>query len=262
MAVEQPRGTERIVVNHKGVAIDGAPIAYIVVLASVVTALAFIPFSIQLGLGGSFPMYQGILGLIGWVLGPIAGAITSGVGALIGAFIAPHTSAVWFVSVIGAGVASFAAGTMRADKNKRKYWWIGVTLLTLVAMSVYLGRAIFVNGIALQWAILASFVNWSALLLFIFPTRTLVAKWIASDKISQIAAGLALGTWICYGLAHTFQSAITYTMFNWPEEIWVGLSTIIPIEFIARAGIAAVIGTGVIVGLRAIGLVKPTEAVY
>lgn len=262
MAVEQPRGTERIIVNNKSAAIDGAPIAYIVVLASVVTALAFIPFSIQLGLGGSFPMYQGILGLIGWVLGPIAGAIVSGVGALIGAFIAPHTSTVWFVSVIGAVVASFAAGTMMVGNERRKHWWVGVTLLTVIALMIFLGRAIFVNGIALQWAILATFVNWSALLLFIFPTRTLVAKWIGSKKVSRIAAGLALGTWICYGLAHTFQGAITYTMFNWPEEIWVGLSTIIPIEFMARAGIAAVIGTGVIVGLRAIGLVKPTEAIY
>ncbi len=262
MAVEQPRGKERKVVNIGGAAIDGAPIAYIVVLAAVVTALAFIPFSIQLGLGGSFPMYQGILGLMGWILGPIAGGITSGVGALIGAFIAPHTSIVWFVSVIGAIVASFAAGTMKTDNEKRKHWWIGVTGIVVIGMVIYLGRAIFVNGIALQWAVLASFVNWSSLLLFILPTRALAAKWIGSKKVSRIATGLALGTWICYGLAHTVQNAITYTMFNWPEEIWVGLSSIIPIEFIARAGIAAVIGTGVIVGLRAIGLVKPTEAIY
>ena len=262
MAEEKPKGKERDVVNIGSAAIDGAPIAYVVVLAAVVTALAFIPFSIQLGLGGSFPMYQGILGLMGWVLGPIAGAITSGVGALIGAFVAPHTSRVWFVSVIGAIVAPFAAGTMKTENEKRKNYWIGVTVVTIIAMVIYLGRAIFVNGIALQWAVLASFVNWSSLLLFIFPTRTLVAKWIGSKNVGLLAAGLALGTWICYGLAHTVQNAFTYTMFNWPEEIWVALSALIPIEFIARAGIAAVIGTGVIVGLRAIGLVKPTEAIY
>lgn len=262
MTEQNPKGKEREVVNIGGAAIDGAPIAYIVVLAAVVTALAFIPFSVVLASGGSFPMNQGILGLLGWVLGPIAGAIASGVGALIGVFVAPHTAGVWFVTVIGAIVASFAAGTMYTQNEKRKGWWVGVTILTVIAMAIYLGRAIFINGIALQWAVLASFVNWSSLLLFILPTRTLVAKWIGSKNVGLVAAGLALGTWIVFGLAHTVQNAFTYTMFNWPEEIWVMLSSIIPFEFLSRAAIAAVIGTGVIVGLRAIGLVKPTEAIY
>lgn len=262
MTEQNPKGQEREVKNIGGAAIDGAPIAYIVVLAAVVTALAFIPFSVVLASGGSFPMNQGILGLMGWVLGPIAGAIASGVGALIGVFVAPHTAGVWFVTVIGAIVASFAAGTMGTQNESRKGWWVGVTIVTLIAMAIYLGRAIFVNGIALQWAILASFVNWSSLLLFILPTRNMVAKWIGSKNVGLVALGLALGTWIAFGIAHTVQNAFTYTMFNWPEEIWVMLSSIIPFEFLSRAAIAAVIGTGVIVGLRAIGLVKPTEAVY
>ena len=85
---EKPLGQEREVKNVGGASIDGAPIAYIVVLAAVVTALAFIPFSVVMATGGSFPMNQGIFGLIGWVLGPIAGAISSGIGALIGVFVA------------------------------------------------------------------------------------------------------------------------------------------------------------------------------
>jgi hypothetical protein len=105
-------------------------------------------------------------------------------------------------------------------------------------------------------------VNWSSLLLFILPTRNLVAKWIGSKNLVLVAVGLALGTWISFGIAHTVQNAFTYTMFNWPEEIWVMLSSVIPIEFISRCAIGAVIGTGVIAGLRAIGLVKPTEAIY
>jgi len=262
MAVEQPRGTERIIVNNKSAAIDGAPIAYIVVLASVVTALAFIPFSIVLGLGGSFPMSQGVFGLLGWVLGPVAGAIASGVGALIGVFAAPYNTGVWFVTVLGGIVASFAAGTMKTVNNKRKNWWMGVTVVAVIAMVIYLGRALFINGIALQWVILASFVNWSSLLLFVLPTRTLVTRWIGSKNIGLMALGLALGTWVSFGIAHTVQNAIVYSMFNWPEEVWVMLSTVIPFEFLSRAAIAAVIGTGVIVGLRAIGLVKPTEAIY
>ena len=109
MSSTQPSGEERSVKFLGGAAIDGAPVAYIVVLAAVVTALAFIPFSVVLASGGSFPMSQGIFGLIGWVLGPIAGAVASGIGTLIGVFVAPHTAGVWPVSVYGAVVTSFAA---------------------------------------------------------------------------------------------------------------------------------------------------------
>lgn len=262
MEENKPKGQEREVKNIGGASIDGAPIAYIVVLAAVVTALAFIPFSVVMASGGSFPMNQGIFGLIGWVLGPIAGAVSSGIGALIGVFVAPHTAGVWFVTVIGAIVTSFAAGCMGKQNSKRKAWWIGVVVVTVIAFAIYVGRALFVNGIRLQWAVLATFVNWSSLLLFILPTRTLVVKWVGSKNLGLVALGLALGTWICFGIAHTVQNAFTYTMFNWPEEIWVMLSSVIPIEFLSRAAIGAVIGTGVIAGLRAIGLVKPTEGVY
>lgn len=41
-------------------AIDGAPIAYIVVLAAIVTTLSFIPFSIVLASGGSMPLSQAV----------------------------------------------------------------------------------------------------------------------------------------------------------------------------------------------------------
>ncbi len=76
--------------------------------------------------------------------------------------------------------------------------------------------------------VLATFVNWSSLLLFILPTRNLVAKWIGSKNLVLVAVGLALGTWISFGIAHTVQNAFTYTMFNWPEEIWVMLSFCYP----------------------------------
>jgi hypothetical protein len=262
MTAQIPAGQEREVKNIGGAAIDGTPIAYIVVLAAVVTALAFIPFSVVLASGGSFPMNQGIFGLIGWMMGPIAGAVTAGIGALIGVFVAPHTAGIWFITVLGAIVTSFAAGCMGTKNEKRKAWWVGVVSVTVLCYIVYVGRAIFVNGIHLQWAILASFVNWSSLLLFILPTRNLVAKWVGSKNIAMVAVGLALGTWISFGIAHTVQNAFSYTMLNWPEEVWVMLSSVIPFEFLSRCAIAAVIGTGVIAGLRAIGLVKPTEGIY
>lgn len=260
--VDKPLGQEREVKNIGGASIDGAPIAYIVVLAAVVTVLAFIPFSVVMASGGSFPMGQGVFGLLGWVLGPIAGAISSGIGTLIGVFVAPHTAGVWFISVLTAMITSFAAGVMGTKNEKRKAWWVWVVALAALGFAFYVGRALLVNGITLKWAIFATFVNWSSILLFILPTRNLVAKWIGNKNLALVAAGLALGTWISFGLAHTITSSISYAMFNWPEEVWVLLSSIIPVEYLSRCAIGAVIGTGVIAGLRAIGLVKPSEGLY
>lgn len=257
----KPSGEEREVKFLGGAAIDGAPVAYIVVLAAVVTALAFIPFSVVLASGGSFPMSQGIFGLIGWVLGPIGGAVASGIGTLIGAFVAPHTAGVWPVSVYGAVVTSFAAGVM-VWGGTRKAWWIGVEILAILSFLLFVGRAILLNGVTFGNAILGSFVDWSSIILFALPTRILFARWISSKNIGMVALGLFLGTWMTFGLAHVCQSAITYFMFNWPEEVWVMLIPLIPIEFLSRCAIGTVIGTGVIAGLRAIGLVKPTNAIY
>ena len=261
MSEKMPIGEERHVEFLGGAAIDGAPVAYIVVLAAVIVALSFFPFSVILATGGSFPMSQGVFGLLGWILGPIAGAVAAGVGVLIGGFLAPHTAGILVVSVLGSAVAAFAAGSMVLG-DKRKGWWLWVFLYALLSFLYYIGRALFLNGVSL-WPVLAgSFSDWSAIILFALPTRTLFAKWINGKNWGLVLAGLALGTWTVFGLAHICQSAITYHMFNWPQEVWTMLIPIIPFEMLMRVMIGVVIGGGVIAGLRAIGLVKPEHAIY
>jgi len=260
MSLSQPSGEERRVQFLGGASVDGAPVAYLIVLAAVVTVLAFIPFSAVLGMGGSFPMSQGVYSLVGWILGPLAGAVSSGIGTLIGVFVAPHTTRVWYVSVMSALITSFAAGAMAAG-GKRRGWWLLPFVLGVLGFVVYVGRGLQ-NGVALSTALMTTFVNWSALILYLLPTRTLFARWIASTSLLKLATGLFLGTWMTYGLAHVCAGAITYLMFNWPAEVWMTLIPIIPVEFATRGAIGAVIGTGVIAGLRAIGLVKPTHAAY
>ena len=256
-----PAGEERQVKVLGGASIDGTPIAYIIVLASVVTALAFIPFSIVLASGGSMPLNQSIFPLVGWLLGPIAGALASGIGTLIGVFFAPYTAGVPAVSIWGAVLASFAAGTMVLG-NERKYWYLGLTLLFVIQFCWYGYHAVVQNGVSLNTFIAGSFVDWSGLLLFVLPTRQLFARWINSPKIGLVAIGVFLGTWTIWGVTHLSLTTITYYIFNWPEEVWITLIPIIPVENLIRSVAGTVIGTGVISGLRAINLVKPKQAIY
>jgi hypothetical protein len=137
-----------------------------------------------------------------------------------------------------------------------------VAVISIIAFFIYTGRALFINGVSLSVVIMGSFMDWSAIILWILPTRNIFAKWLRSEKVPFLALGLFLGTWMIFGLAHVCQSAITYTMFNWPEEVWVMLIPMMPFENAMRSIVGAVVGTGVIVGLRAIGVVKPQKALF
>lgn len=255
-----PKGEEREVKVSEGASIDGTPLDYMVVLAAVVTVLAFIPFSITLGSGGLFPMSQGIFPLVGWLLGPQAGAVTSGVGTLIGVFLAPHTAGIPMISIWGAIIASFSAGVMSSGKENT-YWRFGLTLIFAVELFLYTRHALS-NGVSLLIIVAGSFINWSSLLLFALPTRSLIVQCINSQKPFLVTFGAFSGTWMVMGLSHLSQIVITYYMFNWPEETWLFLIPIMPLENLLRSLLGAFIGVRVISGLRAIGLIKPKQAIY
>jgi hypothetical protein len=254
-------GEEREVKFLGGTAIDGAPVAYIVVLAAVVTGLAFVPLSAVIGSGKSFPMSQAIYPLIGWILGPIAGAVSNAVGALIGVLLAPHTTTVPAATVLGALMGGLGAGAM-ATSGSRKRWWVGVGAVGLLVYAAYAGRAVLQNGVSIGAVVLGSFIDWSALLLYLLPTRGLAAKWIGGRDLGKVAAGLFLGTWMVAGLTHLVSATIVYYVLNWPAPVWAAMAPVAPIEHAVRSVVGTVIGAGVIAGLRAIGLVKPKEAVY
>lgn len=257
-----PEGSEREVKTIGGAAIDSTPIAYIIVLAAVVTVLAFIPFSIVLGSGKGIPLSQSIYPLLGWILGSLAGALASGIGTFIGIFLAPHTAgSVPAVAIWGAVIASFAAGAMGTNRS-RQFWYLGLTVLFVLELVTYAYLAIARNAIPVNTFILGAFIDWSGLLLFALPTRTLFTNLISSDNLVKVAIGIFAGTWTVCGLAHLSQVPFTYYLFNWPEPIWNALIPIVPVENAMRGLSGAVIGTGVISGLRAINLVKPKEAIY
>ncbi len=257
----EPRGELRTFNQNGGVTIDGAPLVHVIALAAVVAALAAIPFSVVIGSGASFPLSQAVYPLVGWLLGPIAGALATGVGAAVGTFFFPHSATIPVATVLGAMLGGFAAGTMRSDGTRQR-WWLGVTLFAVAAYLLYGGRAVIVNQVE-WWAVLAgSVINWTGFLLFVLPTRTLFARWIGSEAGGRRFWGLFLGTWAVAGLAHLTTATIVYFVKNWPAHIWLAFAPFAPFENALRALVGAIIGTGVIAGLHATRLVKPKQAVY
>lgn len=265
--VTQPTGEEREVKRLESASIDGAPIAYIVALAAVVAVLAMIPLSIVISSGKSFPMSQAVYPLVGWILGPIAGALADGVGALVGVILFPHTTTMPAATVLGAAMGGLAAGAMTRNP-RRKHWVLLLSALFVALYVLYAGWAVVRNGAALYAVAFGSFIDWSAVILFVLPTRiffaprAFFARRIGDSDLKRVAVGLFGGTWIIAGLTHMTTSVFIYLISNWPNELWLTFAPMAPFEHLVRCGVGAIIGSGVIAGLRAIQLVKPTEAMY
>ena len=258
---DTPLGEEREFKFSGGTAIDGAPVAYIIVLAAVAAGLAFIPLSAVIGAGKSFPMSQAIYPLIGWILGPLAGAVANTIGSSVGVLLAPHTTTVPAATVLGALFGGIAAGSMGLGGSRRN-WWLAASVVGVLSFAAYAGRAVLLNGVGLVPVLLGSFIDWSALVLYLLPTRGLAARWIGSHDLGKLAAGLLLGSWMVAGLTHLLSSTIVYFLLNWPAPVWMAMAPLSPIEHVVRCVVGAAIGTGVIAGLRSIGLVKPQYAAY
>lgn len=252
-----PRGPEREVRAVHAPTVGGAPVATIIVLSTVVTTLAFIPFSVVLASGGSMPLSQGVFPLVGWLLGPSAGAVASLVGTLTGIFLAPHTAGIPALSLLGAGLGSLAAGAMGRKGLLRP----AVAVVAALAYAVYVTLALR-NGVHARVVLAGSIIDWSGILLFALPTCGLCVRWIGSASLSRVSAGLFLGTWMISGLTHACQCAPAYYLFNWPEPVWVTLTPLILVENLTRSLVGAVIGSGVISGLRTLGVLRPREAIY
>ena len=252
-----PAGPLRSVQPLATASVGGAPIASIIALAAVVTTLAFIPFSVVLSTGGSMPMSQGVFPLVGWLLGPLGGAASAAIGALVGVFLAPHTAGVPVLSVGGAAIAALAAGAMGRGGGLRP----ALVVVGALALAWYVTAALH-NGVRPAVVAAGTFIDWSGLVLFALPTGRRAAAWIGADDRGRRAAGLVLGTWMISGLTHACQAAVAYALFNWPEPVWITLIPLVPIENLARSAIGLVIGAGVIAGLRAVGAPRPPGAAY
>jgi hypothetical protein len=256
-----PLGPEREVTFIGGATIGGAPVSSVIVLAAVVAVLSFIPFSIALSAGSSFPVAQGVYSLTGWLLGPWAGAVTSGTGALVGVLLAPHTAGVPWITVGGAAAGAIFAGAIVPGKSRRPLAF-AVALVLLVEVVLFTRHAVVVNGVRPLVFFLGYLTHFAAMALFILPTRAWMGRLIASPDLKQVALGLFLGTWTAASLMMFSESMVSYLIFNWPGELFVLFAGIVPLEHAARSAIGAIVGTGVISGLRAMALVKPREAAY
>jgi hypothetical protein len=140
--------------------------------------------------------------------------------------------------------------------------WLILIAVVAIEVALFYHQAIVLNRIPLSLFLKSYVSELIGMFLFISPTRSWIARMIGSTDIKRLALGLFLGTWACTALTMMGESIAAYTLINWPEAVFWMFIPIIPLETCTRSAIGAVIGTGVITGLRTMALVKPPRAIY
>ena len=240
--------------------IFGAPVSYIALLAAVTAVLQLIPFSVVLGAGISFPLSLAVTGLVGILLGPWAGAVAVAIGSGIGVMIAPHTAWLGPLTVLVMVVTPIASGLIVNGKRR----WVGIYLIA--ASFIWWGLFIATNGFPKVWTSLLQ--PWRylipGLLLFTPVINEKAIRFLKSEKRLAMGVSLAYIIWVSGSVDHTLSSIIgNLILFRMPEEVWSFLTLyIIGAERGVLALVGMVIGLGVMVGLRQMGMTKPEMGVW
>ena len=240
--------------------IFGSPISYVALMASVVAVFQLIPFSVVLGPGISFPLSLAIIGLVGILLGPWAGAIAVLIGSAIGVMIAPHTAWLGPITVLVMVITPIGTGLITNGKR------VIVGLYLIAASIIWWVLFLATNGFPQVWTALLQ--PWRYLLpgiLLLLPVLTDKAVRLLKSE-NRLALGAALGyiIWVGGALDHTLSSIIgNLIMFQLPEDVWSFLTLfIIGAERGALALVGLIVGIGVIFGLRRMGARKPEQGTW
>ena len=194
--------------------IFGSPISYVALMAAAVAVLQLIPFSVVLGAGISFPLSLAIIGLVGILLGPWAGAIAVAIGSSIGVMIAPHTA--WLGPLTVLVMVSTPIATGLICRGKRLFVGAYLILAAVVWWVIFLAT----NGFPEIWTSLLQ--PWRYLLpgiLLLIPRLNERAiKHLKSDNRLALGVALAYLIWIGGCVDHSLSSILgNLILYQLPE---------------------------------------------
>ncbi len=250
--------------GHSRNLLAGAPISQVAVWAAIIAVAGTIPWIFPMqGGGGAFPMSIPVAPLAGIVLGPVAGFAACLVGGAIDLIIAPYTAGIGLLSPFSIAFAALGAGSL-VQRPRRNLWLPGI-LAPIFLLWLWADFAFLVQDFPMPQILLVGGLD-------ILPSWIVGlagARWAAKQierNETQAAWRLFLALWILcyYGVAamqHGFEWAVWQMMFRFPAE--PSIATSLAFTWWERifiyAGIGALIGTPVILGLKRMGLRRPAH---
>ncbi len=262
-----PTPTERprhVIVGSRNL-LAGAPISQVAVWAAIIAVAGTIPWVFPMqGGGGAFPMSIPLAPLVGVVLGPVAGFVACLVGGTIDLVIAPYTAGIGLLSPFSIAFAALGAGYL-VQRPRPKLWVPGllapVFLLWLWADFAFImgdfpfPQILLVGGLDVfpSWVVGLTGARWAAAQLEGEESRARWRVFVALWLVSYF--GVA-------AMQHGFEWAVWQMMFQFPPEPSIATSLAFTWweRLFVYAGIGALIGTPVIMGLKRMGLRRPVHA--
>ncbi len=255
---QEPKGALREQSASTRVTIGGAPISYVALFAAAVGVTSLIPFFIMTT-GKAFSVSELLVVLTGIVLGPVGGFVAGLVGGVIGLAIAPYTAANGILAPLTPALGAMAGGYF-AQRGKSK--WYGVVILALFLLN-FTFKGLFINGVTPPyWIFLAVIVAWISLLIAVTPLQTMAANWLRSSNIGLLTAGVAIVTFMGTCTAMIVNNGIGIWLFQMPNDIWPIFPPMVTSERLVITVAGTILSVAVILGLRRLRLVRPTEGAW
>jgi hypothetical protein len=235
----------------------GLPVhpAVIAVWAALVAAGHVIPSIPMLGTGSTFSVSAALSPLSGIFFGPIAGALCSAAGGLVGSLIAPHTA--WM------GIWTFIIGTTTAFTSGCIAWgrpplvWLNNSGNFIISG----GIIVYITGTILWFTqetgrglILFPLVYYGAGFLVMIAGSLFANRMFISPKKAFKFPALwlcAFGGMVGGATVGNFFSLLLYEM---PRETWIYLTVAAPLERAVFATGAMLIGAPLLAGLPKIAV--------
>ena len=234
--------------------IAGVPVAYLAVWAALYAIAGILP-AIPLVGGGTFGGQEFLLAIAGILFGPLAGALAAGVGGLVASFIAPATAYFGLLTFFPHAVGAFAAGLLIRNTLRSKS--LVAALLAVMALAWWLlppfksiGGPVFERNA--YWPMYLTIV-------VVLALTPWAVRQIATFDPKRMPLGLFVISWGAYMVNHVAVSLGYSYLYpegpdSWVLAFWSG---IVPGQRLALAGVSAVLGTALLVGLHRAGIRFP-----
>lgn len=221
--------------------------AVIAVWAAFIAIAGLLPVIPVFGTGATFSLSDAAVVLAGILFGPLAGAISAGIGGFIGQLVAPQSAVFGVVTFVCPTLAAFASGLLM--RKKWHYVFIIFAVLTAAWYCFPLGRDAWFQPL----------VNYSLAVILTMPAATWGVKMIASENSKKMFIGIAMIGFVgtCASLA--LGNLMALPMFALPREVWLGVLPVCVPQRIVMAILGAVIGVPLLVGLPKIGVQVGTK---
>lgn len=216
-------------------------VTFVAIFAGLYAVLGYIPLFYILGTYGQYMSANLIIvPIIGIVLGPVGGTLAAAIGGVIGMIVTGN---------MPLSVFSFLPGTFHA-------LCIGLTFRGKRYASATI-FAVFILAFTLLPSIGAvKYFVWLhvfALLLLLSAAPTLAVKYVKGTSYQKLLVGVGILAFIGVLIQHIVGSFIFQLLTVSDEHLWATLAFFYPIERLLATIVVAIIGAGVVRGVKASG---------